>query len=694
MADVLLTVGVNPNIDFSQFEKDLNSIFSKYEKSNKHTINVEFEISKSAQSSLDSIDKVLKSIQDRADRAANSVKKIGSITGGGTGSQQEAQSRKAAALYKENSKAIKEYFEALKKLETLQTDIVKENGKYISKNDAGGEGSWSHLAKELNETAEAYERVQGAIASLSQSTGSKSLGAKLALEMQDQQRQYNLWLEELTNKRNADQTSSAKKEAERQAKLVKETIALQDKVRNNMTNFSAAATSNKAGSRSAYGDYVTLLKDLEAFRAELSESNLDVDEARKKLDEYIATFKDSTRVIKSNDDAHKSWSKNFTSMAQKFSTWLSASQVIMTTIRTMKQMVNEAVNIDTAMTQMQIVTKASSASMRQFGSTAAAVAKQTSSSMTDVINSATVYARLGYSLDESTALAKYTTMISKVGDIDVSSVQAAVTSIVKAFKIDATDTAQIESVFDKLVEVGNNLPVSVKELAEGLNNAGSALAAAGNSYEQSLALLAASNATIQDISKSSTGLRTIVARIRNTKTELDELGEAMSDAEYNNIVQALTKYKVSLTDDQGNLRNTYDIMSDIAKVAQELKATSPNDYAALAETLAGTRMQNIFFSLVENFNEAEKAMRLMGDSAGALETAFSQYSDSIQAHIDKFKAQFQELSVAVVDSGLANAVIDIGTAFLNFATTLQKVGALIPTIVAAIATLKSIKSIF
>ncbi len=296
-------------------------------------------------------------------------------------------------------------------------------------------------------------------------------------------------------------------------------------------------------------------------------------------------------------------------------------------------------------------------------------------------------------MDTSTTLAKYTSMISKVGDIGVADVQSAVTAIVKAFNIDASDTDAIESVFDKMVEVGNNLPVSVSELADGLNNASSSLAAAGNTYEQSLALLAASNATVQDISKSSTGLRTITARIRNMKTELDGLGESMSDAEYNDIVKALTKYKVSLTDDSGNVRSTYDIFKDIAAVAKELKETSPNDYAALAETLAGTRMQNIFFSLVENFNEAEKAMGIMGESAGALDSAFSKYSDSISAHIQQFKTQFQELSTAVVDSGLANGVIDIGTGFLSLVTSLQKAGALIPTVIALVSAIKSVKSI-
>ena len=95
----------------------------------------------------------------------------------------------------------------------------------------------------------------------------------------------------------------------------------------------------------------------------------------------------------------------------------------------------------------------------------------------------------------------------------------------KSFNKDAND---VEDIIDKLVIVGNNFPISVQQISEGMTNASSALSAAGNSFEQSVALMTAANTTIQNASKSSTGLRTIAARLRNTKAELDDLGEAMT----------------------------------------------------------------------------------------------------------------------------------------------------------------------
>lgn len=104
-------------------------------------------------------------------------------------------------------------------------------------------------------------------------------------------------------------------------------------------------------------------------------------------------------------------------------------------------------------------------------------------------------------------------------------------------------------------------------------------------------------------------------------------------------------------------------------------------------------MQNIFFSLVENFDEAEKAMQRMGDSAGTLNDAFEVYTESIASHIEVLKTQFQELAVAVVDSDIAKFFVDTGAGLLKFTTSVVKAAGVIPTLVGAFAAFKSIKSI-
>ena len=344
----------------------------------------------------------------------------------------------------------------------------------------------------------------------------------------------------------------------------------------------------------------------------------------------------------------------------------SVYQIVNKVIGAIKDMVKTTIELEDAMAQLKIVTGASDDTLSSYFTNIAGTAKEIGGNIKDLIEATTTYSRLGYSLEESSILAKYTNMLQNVGDVDVSTAQNAITAITKAFDISAD---QIESVMDKLVAVGNNYPVSVSDLAQGINNAGSMLAAAGNSFEQTIAMLTAANATVQDISKSSTGLRTIAARIRKTDTELDELGESMTTAKYEALVQSLTDYNVALTDSEGNFRSTYDILKDLAGVWDEL---SNSQKAALAETIAGTRQQNVFFSLMEEFEEATNAMETMGNSFGALESAYGAYSDTTTAHINSLKSAWAEFSATIVDTSFVKGIVDVGRYIVEAFTAITK----------------------
>ena len=365
----------------------------------------------------------------------------------------------------------------------------------------------------------------------------------------------------------------------------------------------------------------------------------------------------------------------------------SLSAIILKAVQSLKQMIKTTVELDSKMTELRIVTNNSESDYAAYSKTIAATAQEIGASMSDLIDSTTVYARLGNTLEDSAELARVTAMLQNVGNIDVSTAQDAITSITKAFN--DVDPSNIESAMDKLVVVGNNFPISVSQLAEGFNNAGSTLAAAGNSFEQSVALLTAANTTIQNISKSSTGLRTITARIRKTKYELDDLGEVVEEASYQKALDILTGKGVKLTEN-GEFRATYDILKDIAAIWNELGSMQQ---ASIAEALAGNRQQNVFYSIVEQFDEATSAMDRMQNSAGALEEAYAEYGESIQKHVDSLKAAWQGLSQSIVDSDLAKGILDFATGFVNvFDRIIEKFNVIKPLITGFVAYLIAVNA--
>lgn len=327
-------------------------------------------------------------------------------------------------------------------------------------------------------------------------------------------------------------------------------------------------------------------KNLEELRNEIqgvidTVNNLSPEQLRNRIAQLGASFASTKREIASSNDAIRNTSGSLSQLESRVVYMLSLSNIVMQVVKQLKQMITTTIELDSAMTQLRVVTNNTEAEYAAYGKTVAKTAQEIGASTKDLIDSTTVFARLGYSLEDSSNLAKYTAMLQNVGDIDVASAQSALTAITKAYGISADE---IESVMDKMVVVGNGFPISVAEIAEGMNNAGSALAASGNSFEESVALLTAANTTIQNISKSSTGLRTITARIRKTKAELDDLGETVETASYEEVVKNLTQHQVLLTDANGEYRTTYAILQDIASVWRDLTSM---EQAAIAEQLAG-----------------------------------------------------------------------------------------------------------
>lgn len=390
--------------------------------------------------------------------------------------------------------------------------------------------------------------------------------------------------------------------------------------------------------------------------------------------------------------ACKTLGERVSDLTTKFTSWLTISQAVMLAFRAVKNIAKEAIAIDDSMTQLRIVTNESEAAYQRYGERVANTAQKIGSSMTDIIDATTVFARLGYSLDESSTLAELTAMLQRVGDIDANDAQASLTSIIKAFDLDVND---MELVMDKLVTVGNNFPISVSEIASGMMNASSALAASGNSFDKSVALLAAANTTLQDVDKASTGLRTITARIRKTDSELDDLGEAMTESAYSDLVGALTKHNVALQDANGEYRDTYDIMQDIANVWDQM---SSSEQAALAELAAGNRQQTVFFSIIQNFNKvAAGSLKQMTGASGAMQKSYDEWMNSVTAHIETFKAAFQGLSADLISSGFLTGLVDIGTTIVNIIDGIvrlnSKLGTTAITIGSIAAVAGSIKSI-
>ena len=114
-----------------------------------------------------------------------------------------------------------------------------------------------------------------------------------------------------------------------------------------------------------------------------------------------------------------------------------------------------------------------------------------------MVEGATNFKKSGYSEEDSAALAKIAALYQNIADEQISAGDSAdfIISQMKAFNIEATDSMGI---VDRFNEIGNNFAIDSVGIGEALQRSASALAEAGNSIDESIALVTAANSVIQN----------------------------------------------------------------------------------------------------------------------------------------------------------------------------------------------------
>lgn len=347
----------------------------------------------------------------------------------------------------------------------------------------------------------------------------------------------------------------------------------------------------------------------------------------------------------------------------------------------LRKVISSAREIDKHMVNLRIITQQTDAAYEAFGEHAAAIAVKIGRSISDVVSSAETWARLGYSLNESATLAGATGVFANVAAVSESEATSALTSVLKAYDYEAGDAMHI---VDILTQVGQKYAISASELGTALEKGGAALATANNSLEESVALMAAGNAAVQNADTVGTALKTTTLRLAGSKAELEEMGEdvddlASSTSKMRKEVLALSG--VDIMKDANTYKSTYQILKEIAAVWDNISNVSQ---MALLEGLAGKRNASVIASVINNLKDLEGAYDDAMNSAGVAERAQEEYMRGIEGHMGALSASFEELTISADVDFFIKAVIDLCKYLTQFITLLADTHALLPLVAGGI----------
>lgn len=413
-----------------------------------------------------------------------------------------------------------------------------------------------------------------------------------------------------------------------------------------------------------------------------------------------AEFQEITRQAELAGKATLTFGDRLKNQLSKLGTYFSATMMITQTIRGLRSMYDNVVDVDTAMTGLYRVTDLSANQYSALYDQMISSAKEYGATLSDIITSTADWVRLGFNAGDAERLSEITAMYQHVTDLDNAT---AVENLVTAYKgyqdqlmnmFNGDSTKAIEYVADIFDKLGNEYAVTAADVGSALTKCASAMEVAGNSIQETSAMATGITEVTQNADKAGSALKILSMRLRGTEAkDLEELGEdtdglISNTGKLRDTIQDLSN--VDIMTDNGDFKSTYEIMDGIYEEWKEMHDT---DKASLLETIAGKNRASEVAALLNNWEQVRSAMQAATDAEGTASAENEKYMQSLKGHLDTLTAVWQALSNSFLSSDFLSGALEGLTSFLSgLDAVINKVGVL-PTLIGGITAALSVKNV-
>ena len=360
-------------------------------------------------------------------------------------------------------------------------------------------------------------------------------------------------------------------------------------------------------------------------------------------------------------------------VAFKMLTWLGMGNLIFGTISQIKSAVVFIKDLDSAMINLKKVTNETSTAYKEFENDAGNLGRELARTTIEVVKATANFAKMGYTLREAKELAKEALIMQNVGDIqNVDKATQYLIATLKGFNLQATQSAKVVDIMN---EVSNLHSITVDGLGKAYERSSAVMAQAGNTIEETTALLTSANAVVQNPEKVGNGFKTLALRLRGVDEEAKEL--------FPKLEADLNAVGVQLRNVDGGWRSTYNILKDFSKVYMQMPDMARSK---LLEDMSGKYQANILAATLQNFSEAEKTLEDALTSVGSSARENEIYLTSVEARVRQFKVSLEELYKLFLSSDLLKGGISVLGGLVSVMSGVSSVFGGIPALAGAATT--------
>lgn len=335
-------------------------------------------------------------------------------------------------------------------------------------------------------------------------------------------------------------------------------------------------------------------------------------------------------------------------------------------------------NLDSSLNNIRIVTGKSADEMERFGREAQKTALELSQGTTDITNASLIFYQQGLDQEEVNARTEVTAKMANVTGQSAETIADQMTAVWNGFK---AGSEELEHYADVMTAIAASTASSSAELAGSISKVASVANLTGVDMEQLSAMLSTVISVTRDSPETvGTAFKTIFARINDLVEDgTDEFGVSLG-----RISSHLAAMGIHILDEEGKLRDLGDTLTE---VGEKWQTYSKEQQVAIAEQIGGKRQWTQVTALFDNWDKYSSALNIAKNATGALQEQQDIYSESVAAHLQQLKTQWEGIYQELLNSKEIIAVVNVGKNLLSVLETIVKTAGGVVPILGSVASI-------
>ena len=396
-------------------------------------------------------------------------------------------------------------------------------------------------------------------------------------------------------------------------------------------------------------------KQTQNFNEKLQDIKASTDEIEKNkglktLNEDIKEAANSTGLL----------GQSFSKAMVKYVTWLGIATIIAQITKAIKSMINEVIELDKALTSLQMVTGYTDTQMEDLKDTLIDMSKELGVTVDTLVSGADEWMRAGLSAADTMEALRASTIMATIANMDNATATQYLIAQMNAYGLEANELIDI---VDKMSAIDIVAATSTEELGEALSLSANSAQLAGIEYDKYLAMIATvSETTRQSASTIGNSFRSIFTRLQAVSlgSLVDEEGEDISQVD-----TLLKNYGIDLMEVTNNLS---DMGALLDLLGSKWDSYTTAQQSEIATTIAGNYQRERFIALMEEWDRVLELEQVSLESSGSAMEKYSIYQDSIEAGLNRLSSAWTELADATINSDWIKWLVDFATGFLELST--------------------------